>query len=432
MKSKKNQRSSTKTKKNLSKSSKKYNLVYMAKPPYGGWVSFTAHLSKKFDYDLYKIGNKTENKKRPYGYDVEYQNVDIDTLLKKPNLLITAIDKKYYEYLPKIKKATIVIHDPTELKEPVLEVLKRFKVITIRETVSKLLKEKYNVNNTFLHHPFYEFYQKKITAPKTKALALSRVDFDKHTDMIIEANNLNRSGMNVEIYGALNDLYVYHKLRHTNFKKYYKGKFPKEFSALVKLLEPCKFLVDMSAIKGDGGGSTGGGGDGGGGGSSPAETLGGTQEATQEEPSPQKNPEPPTPEARAEQEDATALAEQEAALAAEAERLADAEAALKRGLAHPSHQQHSYLSRSRYQEQLTRFEALFGADQLLVMRSEALFDQPQWAWEELLQFLELEAHPMPVSELRYGGDGEAAAVAPALRQQLYERLATTRRWLDQR
>ena len=59
MKSKKNQGSSRKTKKNLSKSNKKYNLVYMAKPPYGGWVSFTAHLAKKFDYDLYKIGNKT-------------------------------------------------------------------------------------------------------------------------------------------------------------------------------------------------------------------------------------------------------------------------------------------------------------------------------------------------------------------------------------
>ena len=124
--------------------------------------------------------------------------------------------------------------------------------------------------------------------------------------------------------------------------------------------------------------------------------------------------------------------ELEAALAAEAERLADAEAALKRGLAHPSHQQHSYLSRSCYQEQLPRFEAFFGADQLLVLRSEALFDQPQWAWEELLQFLELEAHPLPVSELRYGGDGEAAAVAPALRQQLYEHLASTCRWLDQR
>lgn len=124
--------------------------------------------------------------------------------------------------------------------------------------------------------------------------------------------------------------------------------------------------------------------------------------------------------------------ELEAALAAEAERLADAEAAFKRGLPHLSHQQHSYLSRSRYEEQLPRFEALFGADQLLVLRSAALFDQPQRVWEEVLQFLELEAHPMPVSESRYGSDGEAAALPPALRQQLYERLATTRCWLDQR
>ena len=35
------------------------------------------------------------------------------------------------------------LFDPTELKEPVLEALKRFRVITIRETVQKLLREKH-------------------------------------------------------------------------------------------------------------------------------------------------------------------------------------------------------------------------------------------------------------------------------------------------
>ena len=40
-----------KTKKSSTKPSK-YNLVYMAKPPYGGWVTFTAHLSNKYNYDL--------------------------------------------------------------------------------------------------------------------------------------------------------------------------------------------------------------------------------------------------------------------------------------------------------------------------------------------------------------------------------------------
>ena len=86
-------------KKLLKDTTKKYNLVYMAKPPYGGWVSFTAHLANKCEYDLFKIGNKTESKKRPYGYDIHYQNLSIDDLIKKPNLLITAIDKNYYQYL---------------------------------------------------------------------------------------------------------------------------------------------------------------------------------------------------------------------------------------------------------------------------------------------------------------------------------------------
>ena len=35
----------------------KHNLIYMAKPPYGGWVSFTAHLALKKKYPLYKINS---------------------------------------------------------------------------------------------------------------------------------------------------------------------------------------------------------------------------------------------------------------------------------------------------------------------------------------------------------------------------------------
>ena len=32
-----------------------YNLVYMAKPIYGGWVTFTVHLSHKYGYPVYKV-----------------------------------------------------------------------------------------------------------------------------------------------------------------------------------------------------------------------------------------------------------------------------------------------------------------------------------------------------------------------------------------
>ena len=39
------------------------SLVYLAKPIYGGWVTFTVHLAKKYGYRLYKVG-KHEPKKR--------------------------------------------------------------------------------------------------------------------------------------------------------------------------------------------------------------------------------------------------------------------------------------------------------------------------------------------------------------------------------
>ena len=91
------------------------SLVYLAKPIYGGWVTFTSHLCLKYDCDLYKVGKRTEKNKREYGYGVKYQNVNIDELVTKENLFITAIDKHYYEYLDKFPNGTkIVIHDPTE------------------------------------------------------------------------------------------------------------------------------------------------------------------------------------------------------------------------------------------------------------------------------------------------------------------------------
>ena len=93
----------------------------------------------------------------------------------------------------------------------------------------------------------------KVTIKKIsgKAISLSRVDFDKHTEIIVEANRGLK--MPVEIYGAMNDLYVYHKLRDTQFKNL-RGKFPKTFDALTDLLATSKFVVDMF-INRDGGGS---------------------------------------------------------------------------------------------------------------------------------------------------------------------------------
>ena len=252
----------------------KLSLVYMAKPIYGGWVSFTAHLSQQYNIPIYKISNRTESKKRNFGYGVEYQNLSIDDIRKLNNILITAIDKNYYEYLTQLPKtSSIVIHDPTEVKgascQPVLDILPIFKIYTIRKTVQTYLKKQFGIKSTFRLHPFYMF-PKQLQSKKHKIVSISRIDYDKHTEILIEANKLIESSNKslkrkkhplIDIYGAKNDRYVYHKLQqHDSMKENdpkssYKGKFDKTFTAIDTILHNAKFVVDMSAINHDGGGS---------------------------------------------------------------------------------------------------------------------------------------------------------------------------------
>lgn len=232
----------------------------MARPIYGGWVSFTAHLSLKHELPLYRIGNRSEEKARDFGYGVNYHNLAIGDLKSlSGKFLITAIDKTYYEYLDKFPDGTyIVIHDPTEVKskaaEPVLRNLARFKVITIRESVKKFLADTYKVKSKFILHPFFEYPFEKDKNPQ-RSVSISRVDFDKHTDIILDANKKLPAEAAVEIYGAINRQYVFFKLKDYPFKKYYRGQFEKSFDELSNILKDAKYVVDMSVIKHDGGGS---------------------------------------------------------------------------------------------------------------------------------------------------------------------------------
>jgi hypothetical protein len=124
----------------------------------------------------------------------------------------------------------------------------------------------------------------------------------------------------------------------------------------------------------------------------------------------------------------------EQALAAEDARLAGAADQLLAGLAeHHSHQVHSYLSRSRYELQLERYEALFPAEQLLILRSEDFFSDPAPLWRQLLAFLELETVPLPAQlPVENAGQGEAHSVDPALRQWLRRQLEPTYAAMAQR
>ena len=126
--------------------------------------------------------------------------------------------------------------------------------------------------------------------------------------------------------------------------------------------------------------------------------------------------------------------ELEAALAAEAERLAGSEERLREpGSSDYSHQKHSYLSRSRYERQLPRYEALFPARQLLVLRSEDLFSATERSWEQIQAFLELDPLPLPAPlERANAGRGEAQTAPNEVRSQLRQALAGTAAAMQQR
>jgi hypothetical protein len=108
------------------------------------------------------------------------------------------------------------------------------------------------------------------------------------------------------------------------------------------------------------------------------------------------------------------------ALAAESQRLEHALERLSHGEGRDqAHQELSYLSRSRYEQQLQRYEPWRSQGRLLLLRSEDLFANPTGSWERIQVFLELQPvtlrTPLPTAN---GGAGEARGVDAAIRQEL--------------
>ncbi len=230
-------------------------LFYLATPKTGGWPTYTAHLAHGLgDAQIFKIGKRDEGRMRPFGRNMLYQNVSLATAIdiaEQYASIIVATDKKYFEAATELAKRCItVIHDPTELKGGIGPHLQQ--TVVIRESMLQHLPEA-----TFIKHP----YQRCPIEPSfrthapTGSVAISRVDFDKRTHLIAEANEL---GAGITIYGTENRMYTYHKLDNDqpNWRKHYRGPFPaNDLWAGARLCALYANMVDMSVIVGDGGGT---------------------------------------------------------------------------------------------------------------------------------------------------------------------------------
>lgn len=255
---------------------KTQNLVYMAKPIYGGWVTFTAHVSKKYNYPIHKITKHTEKGRRDFGYGCNYHNMSLADVVVVENPFITAVDKSYWGYLQYFPENTrIVIHDPTECKSskegnPLVQetdngsyLLQRFDVYVIRESVQKYLKDTWNVDSTFLPHPFYpEKIPANMSGMPYKNVSIARIDFDKNSDILLKANALldqTDISNHIRLFGAENRIYVYHQLRPLGLQYYWMGKFAKhmipQYKSGLSILKGADYMIDLSVIKKDGGGT---------------------------------------------------------------------------------------------------------------------------------------------------------------------------------
>jgi len=217
-------------------------ILYLSRSMIGGWASFTAHLSLTTGWKIYRLTKRTEKNERSFGYGCTYRNVS-----KIPDgpILVSAVGKHFIPHLKTLPDGTtLVIHDPTEFRSKIVcNELMRFRVVVIRESMKQLLP-----NAIFLRHPFFQF--PKTERQPTHPVSISRIDFDKNSHLLVEANAL---GAGIAIWGFANRLYLHHS--GIDLGAAYRGQFAKSFSAVGEILSTASHVVDMSTIFRDGGGS---------------------------------------------------------------------------------------------------------------------------------------------------------------------------------
>lgn len=96
-------------------------------------------------------------------------------------------------------------------------------------------------------------------------------------------------------------------------------------------------------------------------------------------------------------------------------------------------QKHSYVARSRYLEQITRYEMLFPSKQILILKSENLFENTISTWQQIQKFLKLKQSPMEVKLTKANaGYGEAEQVDSKIRRKLKKELYSTAKGVKER
>lgn len=234
---------------------------------HGGWPTFTAHLMRGLRAAgaaprLFKVGDSGwETQARSFGRGEWYWNATVELAAEiacqMPAIVAAASPARARQMgALAASGATVVIHDPTEVKGPVAEELARARhIVAVRPVMAAELRRQ-GLPAEWIQHP-YERARPR-TLGELYAVAFSRIDFDKHTELICQANRLVEPAQRVALYGSVNRMYEHHRLERAcpGWRTYYQGSpGPEDLWAGARLAARARYAVDMSLIRGDGGGT---------------------------------------------------------------------------------------------------------------------------------------------------------------------------------
>ena len=258
-------------------------LLYLSRSRFGGWVTFTTHLyhgllgqlpsvndrfAESEEHEVIRVTTRTEKVYRDMGNYVPYRNMKEEDILELEGpLLITALDKHHRELGMKLLEqgAYIVIHDPTELRNPEFrDFIDSSQVIVIRRSMLEHMPDA-----TFIPHPYMAArtvdplnYQEWMNRDNY-AINIARLDFDKNSHWLFEANRVLPPNKQILIRGAENRMYTKNKIvpkypeyvQDSNREVEDRAIFKLDFRGALALCKSSKYMTDFSVIQGDGGGT---------------------------------------------------------------------------------------------------------------------------------------------------------------------------------
>lgn len=241
-------------------------LFYLARPVYGGWVTYLAHLVRclalaELRVRVLRTGSTTEARTRVLAQGVHYQNVTVPAAVasitdRATFPLVVACQREYVPALlalAETRRVALLIHDTSEFKWllPALAANSNLVPLVIRPAVAEALRVVGIEVAATLRPPFFRRRPKR--DERFNAVAYARLDWDKNTDIIVGANMLLDEPARCHIYGAENTMYAHHKLLPLDpmWRRQYHGTFAPSFGAGADIAATGRFAVDMSTIARD-------------------------------------------------------------------------------------------------------------------------------------------------------------------------------------